>query len=158
MSDTVLDDPGELIRFWLWFQKHHSVRGVNLANLARAVHTKPATVGAWLTRHAIPSFYWNPIARFFGFETYRAIEDQARELWSTARNRRGYAPLERLKVKRRARTKITTPGAGGRVHPVTPIAAAAIADSIDGAKKSRPRLPTASQARGRKTHGTRRDV
>ena len=100
MADQVLDDPGELIRFWLWFQHHQAMRRLVLADLAHHLEIKPTRVWAWLDRHAIPTNFWNPIARYFqAFSestlTYRDIEDQARELWKEPKNRLGFTPLHR---------------------------------------------------------------
>lgn len=99
--DHILDDPGELIRFWLWFQKHHAMRHLVIADLARFLKLKQATVGAWLGRHAISSQYWTPIARYFGRQTHRDIEDEATQLWQEPQNRNGYVPLYQIQIKRR---------------------------------------------------------
>jgi hypothetical protein len=102
MADQVLDDPGELIRFWLWFQKHQAMRRLVLADLARHLKIKSPRVAAWLGRHAIPTNFWNPIARYFqATQTYRDIEDQARELWKEPKNRLGFTPLYQLQPGRR---------------------------------------------------------
>lgn len=149
MTDPVLDDPGELMRFWLWWQKHHTVRSLNVSNLARALAVKPATANSWLRRHAVPSVYWNPIAREFGLESYRAIEDQAKAIWEQAANRRGYTPLHSLRVKRR-RPLDAVP-----VHPETPAAAAAIAGSFGATTRSTRSRPTGHRVTTRTARGKR---
>lgn len=148
MTDPVLDDPGELLRFWLWWQKHHSVRSLNISNLARALGVKPSTANSWLRRHAIPSMYWNPIAREFGLPGYRAIEDDAKDLWAVVANRRGYPALHHLQVKRRAHVADVAP-----MHPETPGAAAAIAGSIDAATRSNRSRPPARRVTTRTARG-----
>lgn len=160
MSDPVLDDPGELIRFWLWHERHHTVRSFKVANLAKALEAKPATVSAWLTRPlAVPSTYWNAIARFFGKAAYRELEDEAVTLWRDAANRRDYIPLHQVQIKRgqMARAATASPSAAGaRVHPETPLAAAAIADSFAADARRAPRRRVARRAPIRKRHGTSR--
>lgn len=107
-QDPVRDDPGELLRFWLWHERHHTVRSFQVANLAKAIKAKPGTVSAWLTRpNAIPSTYWNAIARFFGRASYRELEDEANTLWGETTERHGYVPLHKLQVKRRRHQRAT---------------------------------------------------
>ena len=101
MVDPVLDDPGELIRFWLWYQRHQAMRRLVLADLARHLEIDSRRVVAWLNRNAIPTNFWNPIARYFqATHTYRDIEDQARELWKEPKNRRGFTALYQLRPNR----------------------------------------------------------
>lgn len=158
MTDPVLDDPGELLRFWLWHERHHTIRSFAVSNLAKAINATPGMVTAWLTRHGIPSPYWNPIARFFGKETYRQLADAAVSLWAEADHRRGYTPLHHIQVKRRHQSAPPTTVRGARVHPETPAAAAAIGGSLGEARTpSRPRR-SARQATARRTRGTRPDA
>ena len=103
--DQVLDDPGELLRFWLWYQRHQTVRRFSVSNLAKALAVHPATVSAWMERNAIPTNHWATIARHFDMENYRQIEDAAKALWADPANRRGYTPLFKHHVRRRRRPK-----------------------------------------------------
>ena len=113
MTHPFLDDPGELIRFWLWHERHHTVRSFTIVKLATDLHATPKAVAAWLTRHAIPTPYWNRIARHFGRQSYRQLEDEARVLWQQPAHRRGYTPLFHLQKRRRWSSKGHT--ATGRV-------------------------------------------
>lgn len=156
--DPVLDDPGELLRFWLWHEYKHSVRSFKMANLAKSLHAKPAAVSAWLARHAIPSYYWNPIARHFKGDgaTYRQLEDEARALWVTPANRRGYTPLRETHKKRSdlaAMVSAASAWAPSREHPETPALVADYRASSGAAKRRRPRQPPARRATARKSHG-----
>ena len=155
--DLVLDDPGELLRFWLWYQKRVAVRTFTIANLAKALRLKPATVGAWLGRHAIPTMYWNRIARYFERASYRDIEDDAIALWANADARRGYIPLHRLQVKRAATRKAArSAGAPGplRSQETPELVAEYLRESnASGARKSRRPQRLARRAGDRKTHG-----
>jgi hypothetical protein len=102
-ADPVLDDPGELMRFWLWHQKHIDIVSFTIAHLA---NESPLAVGAWLgRRRGIPTKHWNAIARYFERESYHELVDEARRLWADLKHRRGYVPLYKLKAKRRRRIR-----------------------------------------------------
>lgn len=159
LSDPVLDDPGELLRFWLWHEYRSTVRSFKLANLAKSLGAKPAAVSAWLTRHAIPSFYWNPIARHFKGEsaTYRVLEDEARALWEVKANQRGYIPLRALQKKRRDVAAMTSALAELRLkHPGTPGLVAEYLRQSDAAMTPRQPQRGARRAATGKDHGRRR--
>jgi hypothetical protein len=157
MADPVLDDPGELLRFWLWYQKRQTVRGVMLVNLAQALQVDHRRVSAWLARNGIPSCYWNPIARSFDLQSYRDIEDEAKALWQHENNRRGYTPLYQLQSRKQRKGLSTTTIASGtprRTPAEMPLVADAIADSIDAAKRPNPLRRSARRSKDRKTHET----
>lgn len=154
MTDPVLDDPGELVRFWLWHQQRHTVRSFKIANLATALKAKPAAVGAWLSRHAIPSQYWNPIARHFERGTYRRIEDEAAVLWADPKNRKGYTPLHDLQIKRRIHAGL--PSARTLEHPETPALLGEYLRQSDAATPRRQRQPPVRLGPARKSLGKRR--
>lgn len=142
--DPVLDDPGELIRFWLWHRYHHAVQRVTLASLAKALGIKPGAVSAWMDRHAIPTIYWNPIARYFERPSYRTLEDEAMALWASSGHRRGYVPLRATQKKRQV--------PGTRVHPETPgLIAEYLRQNGAATGSRRPRSP-ARRATGRRKH------
>jgi hypothetical protein len=156
MVDPVLDDPGELLRFWLWYQKRQTVRGVVLANLAQALQVDRRRVSAWLARNGIPSCYWNPIARSFDLQSYREIEDEAKALWRHDNNRRGYIPLYQSQSRQRKGLIPTTtaPGTPRQMPAKMSAVADAIADSIGTAKRPNPRRLPARRSTNRKTHET----
>ena len=99
--DRVLNDPGELIRFWLWYQRRGTPWHFNVGALAASLSVKSATVSAWMKRNAIPTNHWTAIARHFKLDNYRQMEDEARVLWADPANRRGFTPLYKHHVRRR---------------------------------------------------------
>lgn len=153
-GDYVLDDPGELVRFWLWHRSRLTVQGVSQTNLAKSLGVKSGTVYAWLDRHAIPTHYWNPIARFFERPSYRALEDEARVLWETPANRRGYTPLRQLQKKRRDLAEAAA--AQPRELPATAELAGALRAASRVATRRRPPQTPARSVSARKSHGKRR--
>jgi len=159
MTDPVLDDPGELLRFWLWHEQRHTVRSFKIANLATALTANSRTVSAWIARNAIPTIYWNAIARFFGRGSYHEIEDEARLLWADKNERRGYTPLYKLQVKRagvtqRASTRAAEPVASARLRSAgTPERVGEYLRQRDAANELHPPQRPARTGRGRRSHG-----
>lgn len=147
-SDPVLDDPGELVRFWLWHRYHHAVQRFTQASLASALGLKAGAVGAWIDRHAVPTIYWNPIARYFERPNYRALEDEAMVLWASSTQRRGYVPL-RTRQKKRGGEAGASPGA--RVGSATPGLIAGYLRETHAATARRPRPRAAQPGKGRRS-------
>lgn len=86
-----MDDPGELVRFWLQHRYHE--QGFNVPRLAAALQITPAAVGHWLRhRGPIRTPYWATIARFFGLALPDDLLSEARRLWAVPDNRRYYQP------------------------------------------------------------------
>lgn len=163
---AAMTDPGELFRFWMQVRYHE--QGFSVPKLAFVLRVKPVTVGHWLrNRGTIRTAYWPEIATFFHKDQPEHMLEEARELWAVADNRRYYTLHAAERALRRRVTGTATnrtrsagarsaPASGaGPVHPETPVAAAAIADSIDAATKPNRSRPPARRARARKTHGRR---
>jgi hypothetical protein len=148
----VLDDPGELFRFWLWHRFHHTVQSFSQSNLAKALGVKAATVSAWLDRYAIPTNYWTAIATHFERGNWRDLEDEAKTLWGVAANRRDYTPLYKLQKKR---AETSSPAAQRRVSRETPERVTEYLRGTDEAKTPRQRRPSAPPVGGRSKRGTR---